>query len=54
LEDYDCAIADYNQALWIAPNFGMVYVNRGNAFKAKGDTARANADYAKAREMGEL
>jgi len=51
-KDYDRAIADYTQAIRINPNYAMAYNNRGLSYQAKGDTVRANADFAKARELG--
>jgi len=50
--DYDRAIADYNQAIRLDPDYAKAYNNRGDAYKAKGDTTRANTDYAKAKELG--
>jgi tetratricopeptide (TPR) repeat protein len=43
--DYDRAIADYNEALKLNPNFQAVIANRGVAFRKKGDYDRAIADY---------
>ncbi len=31
----DCALADFDQALWIAPGFAAAYVARGEAYLAK-------------------
>jgi len=50
--DYDRAIADYTQAIRINPSYAVAYNNRGLSYQAKGDTVRANADFAKARELG--
>lgn len=42
--DYDHAIADYNQALAIDPNFAQAYNGRCAAQNAKGNTGMAIAD----------
>jgi tetratricopeptide (TPR) repeat protein len=49
--DPDRAIADYNRAIEINPNFADVYNNRGLAWDIKGDYDRAIADYSKAIEI---
>jgi hypothetical protein len=38
-------ITDFNDALRIGPPNGTIFHNRGIAFRAKGDYARAIADY---------
>ena len=43
--EYDKAIADYNQALTINPNYAYAYVNRGDAWNEKGEYDKAIADY---------
>jgi tetratricopeptide (TPR) repeat protein len=43
--DYDRAIADYNEALRINPNYAEAYNNRGLAYYYKKDYDRAIADY---------
>ena len=43
--DYDQAIADYNQAIRLNPNYGMAYYNRGSAYADKRDYDRAIADF---------
>ena len=44
--EYDIANADFNDALRAgSPQGGIVYHNRGHAWRAKGDYARAIADY---------
>jgi tetratricopeptide (TPR) repeat protein len=43
--DLDRAIAEYNEALRINPNFNMALANRGLAYSEKGDIERALADY---------
>jgi tetratricopeptide (TPR) repeat protein len=44
-EQYDRAIADYNEAIRLTPSFGRAYYNRGDAYFAKGEYDRAIADY---------
>jgi tetratricopeptide (TPR) repeat protein len=48
---YDRAIADYNQALRLDPNYATAYSNRGNAYYAKKDYDRAIADYNQALRL---
>jgi len=43
--DLDAAIADYNQAIALNPNFANAYYNRGNAYYAKGELDGAVADF---------
>ena len=43
--DYDRAIADYNEALRLNPQYAIAYTNRGNAWRDKGDAGRMMADY---------
>jgi tetratricopeptide (TPR) repeat protein len=50
--DYDRAIADQNKAIELDSHNGKYYHSRGLTYRAKGDTARADADEAKARELG--
>jgi serine/threonine protein kinase/Tfp pilus assembly protein PilF len=45
LGDYKNAIADYNQAISLAPKYASTYVNRGNARYALEDYKNAIADY---------
>jgi lipoprotein NlpI len=46
------AIADYDQAIKIDPNYALVYWNRGNAYAARGDIDGAIADYDRAIGLG--
>ena len=48
---YDQAIADYNMAIELKPDYAQAYVNRGNAYRDKGVIDRAIADYSKAIEL---
>jgi tetratricopeptide (TPR) repeat protein len=43
--DLDRAIADYNDALRLAPKNALIYLNRGLAWESKGEHDRAIADY---------
>jgi tetratricopeptide (TPR) repeat protein/predicted small secreted protein len=45
---YDRAIADFTQAIRLDPYSAMAYVERGDAYNAKGDYDRAIADYSRA------
>ena len=51
LKDYDRAIADYNQAIKLDPNFTDAYNNRGLAYDDKKDYDRAIADYNQALKL---
>ncbi len=44
----DCAIADYTEAVRLAPNFTAAFGNRGIAYLTKGQYDRAIADYTEA------
>jgi tetratricopeptide (TPR) repeat protein len=46
--DVNGAIADYNEAIRLDPQYALAYNNRGNAYRAKGDADRAIADYNRA------
>jgi tetratricopeptide (TPR) repeat protein len=43
--EHDRAIADYDQAIGLDPNYAPAYAGRGMAYRAKGDIDRAIADY---------
>lgn len=51
--DYDRAIADYNTAIELKPNYAEAYNDRGFAYYLKGnpDYKRAIADYSRAIEL---
>lgn len=49
--DLDRALADFNRAIEIDPNFASAYSNRGLAKKNKGDLDGAMADFDKAIEL---
>ena len=42
------AIADYREAIRLNPNVAFYYLNRGDAWRDKGDNERAIADYSEA------
>jgi tetratricopeptide (TPR) repeat protein len=43
--DYERALADYNEAIRLAPGYSGFLVNRGNLYYARQDYARALADF---------
>ena len=47
----DHAIADFNAAIGLDPKLAFAYFSRGLARRAQGDTAGADADIAKAKEL---
>jgi tetratricopeptide (TPR) repeat protein len=49
--DIDGAIADADRSIRLFPDYNAAYVARGLAYEAKGDTARAQADYRVALAM---
>jgi len=51
--DHDRAIADLDNAIRLNPDNGRALKSRGLAYQAKGDTARADADFALAKLFGE-
>jgi tetratricopeptide (TPR) repeat protein len=50
--DTDGAIADYNEAIRLNPQFAMAYNNRGYAYQAEGDYTQAIADYTRSIDLG--
>ena len=46
--EYDKAIADYNEAIRLDPKFAFGFYNRGNAWNDKGELDKAIADYTEA------
>src|SRR5258708_24095473 len=48
MKDYDRAIADYDQAIKLNAAYPAALINRGNAWRAKGNDDRAVADYGQA------
>ena len=51
-EDWDAAIACYTEAIRIKPDYGDFYYLRGNAYEELGDEVKAEADFARAKELG--
>lgn len=49
---YREAIDCYNQALELNPDFAEAYKNRGICYRELGETAKAEADFAKAKALG--
>ena len=52
-DDYIHAIVDLDNAIRLNPRNGRALKNRGLAYQAKGDTARADADLEAAKQLGE-
>jgi tetratricopeptide (TPR) repeat protein len=48
---YDKAIADYTEAIRIAPRYADAYFNRADAWRAKKEDDRALADYTRATQL---
>ena len=46
--DFDRSLADYTEAIRLAPHRGSAYTSRGFAYSAKNDGARAIADFTEA------
>ena len=49
---FDSAIADCTQAIRLDPKHAEAYHYRGLAYQKKGDRAKAESDFAKAKELG--
>jgi tetratricopeptide (TPR) repeat protein len=49
--DLDRAIAEYTEAIRLDTKYGPVHYNRSLVKKAKGDSAGAETDLVKAREL---
>ena len=47
----DTAIADFNEAIRLNPNYAAAYENRSSAYTKKGNKALADADAAKASTL---
>ena len=52
LKEYSLAIADYNQAIQLKPDFGLAFNNRAKAKAASGDNKGAQDDLRRARDLG--
>lgn len=51
LHEYDRAIADYNMAIQLKPDYAEAYNDRGFAYYLKGNGERAIADFTRAIEL---
>ncbi len=51
LKEYDLAIADYNRALELSPNYARAYASRGSAYRSLREYELAIADYNRALEL---
>ncbi len=49
--DYDRAIRDYDQAIWIRSSYAIAYNNRGAAYENKNEYERAIRDYDRAGKL---
>ena len=50
-QDWDNAIACYTEAIRLDPNDVRAYNDRGNAYQKIGEKGKADADFAKAKEL---
>ena len=50
-EDWDTAIACFSEAIRLKPDYAVAYNNRGVVYRKKGEPTKANADFAKAKEL---
>jgi tetratricopeptide (TPR) repeat protein len=51
MKGVDSAIADSTESIRLSPALAPLYTNRADAYLAKGDFTRANADLRKAAEL---
>ena len=50
--DYEGAVECYNKLIELIPKSGKLYYERGKCYEALGDTAKAQADFDKAKKLG--
>jgi tetratricopeptide (TPR) repeat protein len=48
----DAAIADFDEAIALTPDLGEAWINRGTAYRGRGDFARSVADITRGLELG--
>ncbi len=48
---YDVALAEFNMAIELQPDYALAYFNRGVIYYYQGRTALANADFRKVIEL---
>lgn len=46
------ALKDFNKALQLKPNLAETYFNRGKCYTELGNPSQAQANFAKAKELG--
>ena len=49
--DHDRAIADFDKAIRLKPDYGYAHYGRGSAYAAKGDPAKALSDFRVAAQL---
>ena len=52
MRDYKQALIDFNKSIVLDPGFAEAYNSRGHLYQELGDMKCANADFAKAKELG--
>jgi len=52
LNKHKQALADFDKYIQLVPNDYDVWQSRGECYKELGDNAKAQADFAKAKELG--
>jgi tetratricopeptide (TPR) repeat protein len=52
MDEHDLAIADFTEAIRLNPHAGKAYHYRGVVYREKNEHAKAEADFAKAKELG--
>ena len=52
-QDWDTAIVCFTEAIRLNPNYAKTYFVRGNMYEELGEKAKAAADYARAKGLGQ-
>ena len=52
MDDYQNAISDYSEVIRLEPGSAEAFNNRGIAYQKRGDRAKADSDFARAKELG--